>query len=133
MGNHSPIITQNNDRKNLDKISLRTNLTRKKLVIYFQIFRPSIINLELKKDFEKLGYSSDEILIHLLKIFTTPLIYGFLTILSAIIMFNLSRDKSLLFHIIGILISVLIYYMNFIFNSLGNNGKIPISLSIFFQ
>ena len=88
----------------------------------------------MKKDFEKLGYSSDEILIHLLKIFATPLIYGFLTILSAIIMFNLSRDKSLLFHIIiGILISVLIYYMNFIFNSLGNNGKIPISLSIFFQ
>ena len=28
--------------------------------------------------------------------------------------------------------SVLIYYMNFIFNSLGSNGKIPIFLSIFF-
>ena len=80
----------------------------------------------LKEDYERLGYSSDEILIHLLKLSTTPVMYGILAVLSAIIMFNLSRDKSLLFHIIiGILISVLIYYMNFIVNSLGNNGKIP--------
>ena len=80
---------------------------------------------DLKKDFEKLGYSSDEIEIHLLKLFTTPLFYGILTILSAIIMFNFTRDKSLIFHIIiGILMSVLIYYMNFIFNSLGNKIKI---------
>ena len=114
---YSPIITQNNlSEKNLDKISLRTNFDKEKISnLFSNISTLSIIKLlELKKDFEKLGYSSDEILIHLLKIFTTPLIYGFLTILSAIIMFNLSRDKSLLFHIIiGILISVLIYYMYF--------------------
>ena len=46
---------------------------------------------------------------------------------------NVKKDKSLLFHIIlGILMSVLIYYMNFVFNSLGNNGRIPIYSSIFF-
>ena len=87
----------------------------------------------MKKDYEKLGYSSDEIKIQLLKLFTMPLFYGVLTVLSAVIMFNFTRDKSLLFHIIiGILMSVLIYYMNFIFNSLGNNGRVPIFLSIFF-
>ena len=48
-------------------------------------------------------------------------------------MFNFKKDKSLLFHVIlGILMSVVIYYINFIFNSLGNNGKIPIYMSIFF-
>ena len=48
-------------------------------------------------------------------------------------MFNFSKDKSLLVHIIfGILMSVIIYYITFIFSSLGNNGKIPIYLSIFF-
>ena len=62
-----------------------------------------------------------------------PLLYGILTVLSAILMFNFSRDKSLLVNIIvGILMSVIIYYINFIFNSLGNNGKIPVNLSIFF-
>tara|TARA_B100000401_G_C52175666_1_gene425371 strand:- start:249 stop:497 length:249 start_codon:yes stop_codon:yes gene_type:complete len=62
-----------------------------------------------------------------------PIFYGLLTILSSIIMFNFKKDKSLLFHVIlGILMSVIIYYMNFMFNSLGNNGKIPVYLSIFF-
>jgi len=72
-------------------------------------------------------------MIHLLKLFSMPIFYGLLTILSSIIMFNFKKDKSLLFHVIlGILMSVIIYYMNFMFNSLGNNGKIPVYLSIFF-
>ena len=62
-----------------------------------------------------------------------PILYGLLTVMASIIMFNLTRGKSLLFHIvIGVLMSVMIYYMNFIFSSLGNSGKIPIILSIFF-
>ena len=48
-------------------------------------------------------------------------------------MFNFQKDKSLLYNVIfGILMSVVIYYINFIFSSLGNNGKIPVNLSIFF-
>ena len=86
----------------------------------------------LKNDYENLGYSSDEIVIHLLKLSSMPLFYGLLTLLSSIIMFNFKRDKSLLFHIIlGILMSVVIYYVNFMFSSLGNSGKIPIIVSIF--
>ena len=55
-----------------------------------------------------------------------------LTVLSSIIMFNMSKNKSLFFQIIfGVLMSVIIYYINFIFNSLGTNGKIPIIASIF--
>ena len=46
-------------------------------------------------------------------------------------MLNINRNKSLFFHIIfGVLMSVIIYYINFIFNSLGNNGKIPAMASI---
>ena len=87
---------------------------------------------QIKKDFENLGYSSDEIIIHLLKLSSTPLLYSVLTILASIIMFNFRKDKSLFFHIIlGILMSVIIYYINFMFSSLGNNGKIPIIASIF--
>ena len=86
----------------------------------------------LKKDYENLGYSSDEIEIHLLKLSSTPLLYGILTVLSAVIMFNFKRDKSLFYHVIlGILMSVIIYYVNFMFTSLGNNGKIPIISSIY--
>ncbi len=132
----SPIITEKNiTRKNSDNLFLMTNFDQNKInKLFSNITTLDLFDLfELKKDYESLGYSSDEILIHLLKLFTMPIFYGVLTILSAIIMFNFKKDKSLLFHIIlGILMSVLIYYMNFVFNSLGNNGRIPIYSSIFF-
>ena len=45
-------------------------------------------------------------------------------------MFNVKRNKPLIFHIIlGILISVMIYYVYYLINLLGINGKIPIDIS----
>ena len=86
----------------------------------------------LKTDYEKLGYSSNEVMIHLLKLFSSPFLYGLMTILASIIMFNTNKINSLFFSmVLGILVSVLIYYINFMFVSLGNTGKIPNNLSIF--
>ncbi len=133
---YDPIITESNiSNINESNIILKTNFNYEKInKLFSDISTLNILQLfSLKQDYEQLGYSSDEIRIHLLKLFTTPLFYAVLTILSSIIMFNFKKDKSLLFHIfLGILMSVIIYYMNFMFNSLGNNGKIPIYLSIFF-
>jgi lipopolysaccharide export system permease protein len=133
---YEPTVSNNN--KSIifkDSIILSTNFNVDKINnLFSNISTLNLIALfNLKNDFEKLGYSSDEIQIHLLKLFTMPIFYGILTVLSSILMFNFSKNKSLLVHIIfGILMSVIIYYINFIFNSLGNNGKIPIYLSIFF-
>ncbi len=128
------ITTQNISAQNSLDLEYKMNFDKKRISSLFSnISTLNILELfDLKKDFEKLGYSSDEITIHLLKLTSTPLLYGVLTILSSIIMFNFKRDKSLFFHIIlGILMSVVIYYINFMFSSLGNNGKIPVITSIF--
>ena len=131
----NPIITKNNiTEKKTNIINLATNFDKEKInSLFSNISTLNLLELfDLKKDYEKLGYSSDEIVIHLLKLMTTPLFYGVLTILSAIIMFNIRKDRSLIFHIImGIFMSVVIYYINFMFSSLGNTGKIPINISIF--
>ena len=133
---YNPTITENNiSKKNINQLILETNFNEEKINnLFSNISTLDLVKLfNLKKDYDKLGYSSDEIIIHLLKLFTMPLFYGVLTVMSSIIMFNFTRGKSLLFHIIlGILMSVIIYYMNFIFSSLGNNGNVPIFLSIFF-
>ena len=130
-----PIVTKENISNRYEKnLQLQTSFDQEKIKSLFSnISTLNLIKLfDLKKDYENLGYSSDEIDIHLLKLFSTPIFYGVLTILSAIIMFNFRSDKSLFFHVIlGILMSVVIYYINFLFSSLGNNGKIPIILSIF--
>ena len=126
-------ITQNNITNNVEQIVLETNFDQDKInKLFSNISTLNLLELfSLKEDYEKLGYSSDEILIHLLKLFSTPLLYGALTILSSIIMFSFKRDRSLFFHIIlGIFMSVVIYYVNFIFSSLGNSGRIPVTASI---
>ena len=133
---YEPVVTTDKNVKNIkDTIRLSTNFNSEKINnLFSNIATLNIFKLiDLKNDYDKLGYSSTEIVIHLLSLFTMPLTYGVLTILSLVIMINFTREKSLVFHVfIGILMSVMIYYMNFIFNSLGNSGKIPIFLSIFF-
>ena len=52
--------------------------------------------------------------------------------LSAVIMFNINKRNPLFFYVVlGIVVSVLIYYINFMFISLGNTGKIPTDISVF--
>ena len=132
---YDPIITEkNNTIKNLSEVNLQSNFDEEKINNLFSNF--STLNLlelfNLKEDYEILGYSSDEIIIHLLKIFSTPFFYALMTVLSAVIMFNINKKNSLFFYIIlGIVVSVLIYYVNFMFISLGNTGKIPTDISVF--
>tara|TARA_B110000259_G_C13765037_1_gene302250 strand:- start:303 stop:506 length:204 start_codon:yes stop_codon:yes gene_type:complete len=46
-------------------------------------------------------------------------------------MFNIGYQKNSFFKIIlGIFLSVIIYYINYFLNVLGSNGKIPLVLSI---
>ncbi len=132
---YEPIVTEkNNTIKNLSRINLVSNFDEEKINNLFSNF--STLNLlelfNLKEDYEVLGYSSDEVIIHLLKIFSTPFFYALMTVLSAVIMFNINKKNSLFFYVVlGIVVSVLIYYINFLFISLGNTGKIPTDLSVF--
>ena len=131
----NPKITNNNISNLIsENIIIQSNFDREKInSLFSNISTLNILELfNLKRDYENLGYSSDEIVIHLLKLSSTPLLYGILTVLSAVIMFNFTRERSLFYHVIlGILMSVIIYYINFMFTSLGNNGKIPIISSIY--
>tara|TARA_B100001057_G_scaffold315488_1_gene315595 strand:- start:5248 stop:6327 length:1080 start_codon:yes stop_codon:yes gene_type:complete len=125
---------KNITKKSINTKFLKTNFDKEKINSLFSNI--STLNLmellNLKKDYENLGYSSNEIKIHIMNIISTPILYSLLTILSAIIMFNMSKNRSLFFHVIfGVLMSVIIYYINFIFNSLGNNGRLSPEISIF--
>jgi len=132
---YNPIITENNVSTLNDKeIKFQTNFDNEKIRNLFSNF--STLHLlelfDLKKDYENLGYSSDEIKIHIFKLFLSPYFFALMTVLSSIIMINIKRSNSIFFNIIlGIFTSVIIYYFNFIFVSLGNTGKIPPNVSVF--
>ena len=88
--------------------------------------------LKLKKDYESLKYSTREIETHLHKLYSLPFFVSIMTIITSIIMFNNKRKASFVFHLIlGILFSVIIYYFYYLFNLLGENGKMPVTLSIY--
>ena len=86
---------------------------------------------KIKKDYDSMNYSTTEINSHIQKIFSYPLYLMIMTILSATIMMNIKHDKPKVFHLIfGILLSVIIYYINFFLNVMGKSEKIPIEVSI---
>ena len=133
---YNPVITIENITEDVEGfIKISSNFNSDKINNLFSIISSfNIFKLyDLRRDYQKFGYSTDEITIQMLKLFTTPFFYGMLTLFSITIMFNFTKNKSLAFHIItGVLLSVILYYINFVFNSLGNNGKIPVYPSIFF-
>tara|TARA_Y100000816_G_scaffold82128_1_gene56255 strand:- start:2971 stop:4050 length:1080 start_codon:yes stop_codon:yes gene_type:complete len=130
-----PTITINNISNNpSEDLLFLTNFDNEKIYkLFSNVSTLNILELfNLKKDYENLGYSSDEVTIHLLRLFSTPFFYAALTVLASVVMFNFRRGKSLFFYVLlGILTSVIIYYISFMFSSMGNNGQIPIITSIF--
>ncbi len=133
---YNPIISKDNSSMITEKqIFLNTNFNEKRINnLFSNISTLDILKLlSLMDDYKKVGYSYDEVILHLLNLITLPFFYGILSVLSAIIMINFSSNKPLIFHIaLGILMSVIIYYVNFVFNSLASSGKISIATSIFF-
>ena len=132
---YEPTVTIENVSSNdYDIIEFQTNFDNDKIRNLFSNYKTlDLLELfNLKKDYEKLGYSNDEIEIHLYQLFISPYFYGLMTVLSSVIMINIRKKTSIYFNIIlGIFVSVLIYYLNFLFVSLGNTGKIPPEVSVF--
>ena len=87
--------------------------------------------LEQKKYYKEVGYSIDDIDLHLQKIYSFPVYLMIMTILSSIIMLNIKHNKPKIFYLVlGILLSVIIFYINHLASALGENNKIPIILSV---
>ena len=86
---------------------------------------------KLKKDYKSLGYSTLDINTHLEKIYAYPIYLSIMTLFAGIIMLNIKFNKPKIFNIIlGILLSVVIYYINYFSNILGENGRISTTLSV---
>ena len=87
--------------------------------------------MELRNDYKNINYSITEIDIYIKRIFSYPFLLTVMTIFSSIIMLNIKHQRPKIFYIGGgVLISVVIYYVNFFFGALGKNEQIPILLSI---
>ncbi len=86
---------------------------------------------ELRKDYNSVGYSISEINLHLQKIYSFPIYLSILTIFASVLMLKAPLNKPKLFYLLmGIFVSVIIFYINHFSSLLGENNKLPITLSV---
>ena len=129
-----PQTLENNLVTGSSKMKLISNFDIKKInTLFSNLSSLTLTDLfELRKSYKSLNYSVVEIDSHLYKILTYPIYLTLITIFSAIIMFNIGYQKNSLYKIVlGIFLSVVIYYVNYFINILGTSEKIPLVLSIF--
>jgi len=137
--NKNWIIKKGNFSKNNKKIETKEN------IVFKSNFNSKIINTlfsdlsslnffelkSLKDDYKKIGYSLTNINVHYQRLFSYPFYLTIMTLFGSIVMLNIKRNKSKIFHIIlGTLFSVLIYYINYFSSLLGQNERLPEVLSI---
>jgi len=130
----NPTISIDNQSVELNgNINIKTHFDQKKIRRLFKNL--SALNmlelLKLNDDYRSLGYSTNEVISHLNKLLSFPVYVSIMTILSSILMLNINRHKPKVFHVIlGIFLSVLIYYFYYLSSLLGQTQKIPLIASV---
>ncbi len=129
-------ITENNlTNLNKEAIIFKTNFDYQRIsTLFSNLSSLSILKLnKLKKDYLSLGYSTKIVDSHLFKIYSYPLYLSIMVCIASILMLNIQQNKTRIFYLMtGILVSVLIYYMNYLFNVLIENQKIPFTFTVWF-
>ena len=127
------IYIQNN-REISKKLKLKTNFDYELIQnLFSNMSSLSFIELiEMRKNYKKLNYSLTEIDLQLFKLISFPIYFILMFVFSAIIMMNTKtfKNKSIKI-IIGLFLSVIIYYVNNFFYVLGTSEKINVLTSVF--
>ena len=127
------IIIQDNIRIKKDNFLFRSNFNSEKInTLFSNLTSLTIWELfELRDEYISVGYSVKEINLHLQKIYSFPVYLTILTIFASVIMLNVPFNKPKIFYLLmGIFASVLIFYINHFSSLLGENNKLPITLSV---
>ena len=130
---HPSIFTDNLTNDIDENLIIETHFDQEKITSMFRNLS-SLSIFELKKlenDYKNLGYDTSHIDSHLNRVYSLPIYVSIMSLLSAILMLNIKRNKPIIYHIIlGVLSSVIIYYFYYLFSVMGQNGKMPILTSI---
>ena len=128
-------IYKNNLSNEMEELKFFSNFNYQKIQSLFSnLSSLSILELiELRNNYKSLNYSLVEVDLQLHKIVSYPIYLALMTILSAILMFNIKRYSSTTLKIsIGLFLSVIIYYINNFFYVMGKTEKLSIFISIWF-
>jgi len=126
-------IFLNNSISDKDQINLFSNFNYDRIISLFSnLSSLSVFELfELKRNYEMLNYSTTEISMQINKVIFFPVYLVLMSLISGLIMLNVKRLGNATFKIlIGLFLSVLIYYLNNFFMVLGNTEKVSHIIAI---
>ena len=127
------IFFSDGKKEKQEMLMINTNFNREKLNgIFSNLTSLNIIQLiNLTDDYKKLGLSNIEIKSHLYKLYLFPIFVSVMASIGSILMLNFKYKRSKFYNLsIGILSSVIIYYINYFFNLLGITEKTSLMLSV---
>ena len=127
------LISKGNKSIKKDHFEHVSNFDVKRILSIFEnLSSLSLFELEkLKQDYISLGYDTDVLDGYKHRLYSFPFYLTIMTCLAAILMLNVKYNKSKIFHItLGILISVIIYYINQFFNVIIETQDVPYIISI---
>ena len=130
---NNPTISSNNKTQKLDKLEFKSNFDHERILSIFENFSSlNILKLEeLKKDYESLGYNTDVINGYKQRLYSYPIYLTLMICIASLLMLNIGYNKSKVFHIaLGILVSVIIYYINYFFEAIIETQDVPYIISI---
>ncbi len=127
------IIIEKNLRTVEKNFKFETNFNSEKINTLFSNLNSLTLweLYKLRKDYNSVGYSISEINLHLQKIYSFPIYLSILTIFASVLMLKAPLNKPKLFYLLmGVFVSVIIFYINHFSSLLGENNKLPITLSV---
>ncbi len=127
------IIIENNIRTVKENIEFASNFDSEKINTLFSNLNSLTLweLFKLRKDYISVGYSINDINLHLQKIYSFPIYLTILTIFASVLMLNVPINKPKIFYLLmGIFVSVLIFYINHFSSLLGENNKLPVIMSV---
>ena len=87
--------------------------------------------IKLRDNYKLIGYSATDVKLHLNKIYSLPFYLTLTTIIGSLLMFRLNFIKSKFFLIVvGVLVSVIFYYINYFSILFGKNETLPVEVSV---
>ena len=127
------IIIENNIRKVKENLQFQSNFNSEKINTLFSNLNSLTLweLYKLRKDYISVGYSINDINLHLQKIYSFPIYLTILTVFASVLMLNVNINKPKIFYLLmGIFVSVLIFYINHFSSLLGENNKLPVIMSV---
>ena len=124
----------NNEYKYAEQLNLSTNFDYRRIIsLYSNLSSLNIHELfELRKNYKKLNFSSTEVDLQILKIFSFPFYLLLMTIFSASIMLRIKQLSGVTTKIfLGLFFSVIIYYLSNFSYALGTSERAPMVIAVF--